>query len=354
MRRTLALLGVAILALAGSAGAQTPERVTFDSAISVDLFRGDNTVDRPNIVVDIAAVGRLSSNWLVYVRPWLRQPRTNTWDKEIYQAALQYQRPGPIATRVDIGYIASPLGLGLMDSRPGVNPTILPHVAYFTPLPALESGAPRVMPLAATYPLGAEATVSGRKWDARTALLASAPTRIYMLGLTPNAPATPFVVVGGGVTPTTGLRFGASVGAGNYVNGDELKVPASSGRRLMSVGMEGEYTFGYTSLRGELIRDTFQTAFNDAVAYEWFVQGSQTLTPRWFVAGRTEGTSAPGLQTATTIAPRSVLHINEATIGFHLTPEIALRSSFVTRKAFTKINSDKQVGMSVVWTHRWW
>ena len=61
---------------------------------AVDLFRGEDTVDRPNIVVDVTGVVRLADGWRLYVRPWFRQPRTAEWDKEIYQAAIQYERSG--------------------------------------------------------------------------------------------------------------------------------------------------------------------------------------------------------------------------------------------------------------------
>ena len=47
------------------------------------------------------------------VRPWFRQPRAPEWDKEIYQAALQYTRNGMISTRLDAGYIVSPITLGI-------------------------------------------------------------------------------------------------------------------------------------------------------------------------------------------------------------------------------------------------
>ena len=59
----------------------------------------------------------------------------------------------------------------MMDTRPGVNPTIAGHVAYFTPLPAFDRGLPRVQAIASTYPLGGQVTVSTNRWDARGALV---------------------------------------------------------------------------------------------------------------------------------------------------------------------------------------
>ena len=127
------VVAVFVAVAARPASAQSLARFSLDSVVAIDLFRGENTVERPNIVVDITAVVRLADGWLFYVRPWFRQPRTSEWDKEIYQAAIQYERTGPVATRVDAGYIASPIGLGMMDTRPGINPTIAPHLSYVHP-----------------------------------------------------------------------------------------------------------------------------------------------------------------------------------------------------------------------------
>ena len=126
VRRPGAVLLMAAMsaAVALPASAQSPERFTFDTTVEADVFRGGTAVDRPNIVVDIGAVVRIGAGWTAFVRPWFRQPRTPSWDKQIYQASLQYEHAGPLSTRVDLGYIASPIGLGMMDSRPGIDPTI--------------------------------------------------------------------------------------------------------------------------------------------------------------------------------------------------------------------------------------
>jgi len=122
MRTTIACM--LLLTTAHRLSAQSLARFSFDSVAAIDLFQGENTVDRPNIVIDVTGVLRLSDGWVLYVRPWFRQPRTSEWDKEIYQAAIQYERSGTVSTRVDAGYIVSPIGLGMADTRPGVNPTI--------------------------------------------------------------------------------------------------------------------------------------------------------------------------------------------------------------------------------------
>ena len=105
--------------------------------------------DRPQVIVDIIGTVQLSDRWQIYVRPWFRLPRPSpptapppAWDTQLYQASLRYERPGTIATRVDAGYMASTIGLGLFDANPSVNPTIAGHTSYFTMLP-FDAGAPR-------------------------------------------------------------------------------------------------------------------------------------------------------------------------------------------------------------------
>src|SRR5215467_13342115 len=208
------------LLLPGTATAQSPAlgpvegvaRFSLESVVEADEFAGENVSNQPQIVIDVSFAVRVDDHWQIYVRPWFRLPRpssptaaTPPWDKEIYQGAVQYERRGPVAIRVDAGYILSPIGLGLYDVRPGINPTIVPHLSYLSPMPAFDPTVPRVSAVSATYPLGGEITVSTHLWDARAAVVNSAPTRIYALGAPTNPRQTPVIVGGGGVTPMTGL-----------------------------------------------------------------------------------------------------------------------------------------------------
>jgi hypothetical protein len=355
------LFAIAIVCLApATARAQAPARFSLDSVVSVDVFQGQNTVDDPNIVVDVTAVVRLADGWLVYLRPWFREPRLprpanpENWDKEIYQAAIQYERAGRISTRVDAGYIVSPIGLGMMDTRPGVNPTIAPHLTYVQSMPAFDPGAPRVGPIASSYPLGGQVTVATTRWDARAAIVSSAPTRTYVINKEGNPHATPVFVTGAGITPAMGLRIGAAYATGLYVSGDELAVPQNEGRGFRMVNVEGEYAFGYTKISGEVTRTEFDALPGLAIAGGWFVQAAHTLSPRWFVAARQEGASAPPLRTAVTVGPRRMYHMSEATLGYRLSTDLTLRASFMSRKAYTRTAWDQQIGMSIVWARRWW
>jgi hypothetical protein len=332
--------------------AQSPARVGLETAVAIDLFRGDSAAARPNIVGDVTALVRLGDRWTVYLRPWFRQPRGPGWDTQIYQAAVQYQRSGRVSTRIDAGYIASPIGLGMADTRPEVNPTIAPHLSYFTPMPTFDPGAPRVVPVAASYPLGGQLTLSGRRWDARAAVVNAAPTRVFVINGRRNPPRTPAFVGGGGLSLLDGMRLGVSLARGIYVSRTELSEPAGFDRAFTLVALEGEYALGHTRIVGEVTRDRLQTSSSTETAYVWFLQGVRTLSPRWFVAARQEGTSAPPAPAAG--LPRPAFHATEATAGYRLSPELTLRAGVLRRKAFTKADSDWQVGWSLVWAERWW
>ena len=219
----LLLLMTAWLANAQPARAQSLARMSVDSVVAVDVFQGQNASDRPNIVIDVTAVVRLSEGWLVYVRPWFRQPRAPEWDKEIYQAALQYTRHGAISTRVDAGYLVSPIGLGMLDTRPGINPVIGTHFSYVQPMPTFDPGSPRVTPLASSYPLGGQVTLSTDRWDARAAVINAAPTRQYVIN---NSGGNPQSDSGSGrrrrdhASGGTALRPGVRTRALCHIRGD--------------------------------------------------------------------------------------------------------------------------------------
>ena len=356
-----AFAGFALLVVTASASAQSVARFSLESVVAVDAFGGENVSNRPQIIVDVSVAIRMGDYWQAYARPWFRQPRPSPptapvpdWDTQLYQAGLRYERHSRLSTRIDLGYILSPIGLGVFDTRPGVNPTIATHISYVSPMPVFDPTGPRVSAVSATYPLGAQVSVSAARWDARAAVINSAPTRTYVLGAITNPRETPVVAAGAGVTPATGLRVGVSVARGAYATPAEIRTPASSGRMMTMAGGEGEWAFGGTKIGGEILRTAFDTMADRAIAYEWFVQGTHTLSPRWFVAARREGTSAPPLVNGIVVGSRTELAAFEATGGFRVSPDLTLRSSYYTRKSFGASTWSDQVGVSVVWARRWW
>jgi hypothetical protein len=327
--------------------------VSVDSAVSISQFGGQEAASQPDVVVDITATARFGKGWVGYARPWFRRASTDPYaiSKEIYQAALEYQKSGPISTRVDLGYILSPIGLGLLDMRPDTNPNIMTHMSYVVPMPSFDSGVPAALPIASSYPLGGQMTLSTNKWDARAAVVAAPPNRSFVLGApNPNPPTRPTYVGGGGISPRSGLRLGLAYATGVYATTNELTRPPSVDRHLNMVALEGEYAFAYTKLTGEVTYDTLETASAHAAASEWFIQGVQTLSPRWFVAARHEGANAPP---RTVGLPTPTLRVSEVTGGFRLSTDFTIRTAVVRRKTYFSPANDWQVGASLVWARRW-
>jgi len=337
------------------AHAQTLSRVSLDSVGAIDLFGGQGTTGNPDASVDISSVIRLGNGWSAHLRPWFFKSSSDgsTWSRELYQAAVRYERPGETSVRVDAGFIALPIGLGMLDMRADINPLVQPHLSYYMPLMAFDRGAPGVGAIAASYPPGSNVTVSTRRWDVRTAVVAAAPTRRYTLNSAkPNPAATPVVITGGGVTPIAGLRIGGSFAAGRYATAGELTNPAGPARRLTMWTAEGDYAFGYTKLSAEFTREQFDHGAARDTSSTWYLQGMQTLTPRWFAAARHEAISAPPFPV---LGPnRLSFRTTEAAIGYRLTPELTLRGSFVSMRWYTAKEFDQRVGAQLVWSRRWW
>ena len=340
-----------------TASAQSLSRASVDSVSAFDLFKGPGTSGQPDASIDISSVIRLSSGWSVQVRPWFFKSSTydSTWSKEIYQAAVRYQRTGDTSLRLDAGYIASPVGLGMTEMRADTNPTIQPHLSYFVPLLPFERGAPGVNAVTASYPLGATLTVSRTTWDARGALLASTPSRRYALSLVSRThlTPTPTIVLGGGVTPRMGLRIGGSFVSGPYAAASEVADGANT-HDLRMWTVEGEYAFDYTRVSGEFTRERFAHGASVDTAGTWFLQGVQTISPRWFAAVRHEAISAPPALFAGPGGPRLSFRTTERTIAYRLTPELTARTSITSQRFYTATTTDTRLGVQLVWSRRWW
>ena len=341
------------------ASAQALDRFTADSVVALDVFGGENVSNRPQMVIDASVEVRLGGNWQASFRPWFRKARPTTptgdqppWDAQLYQAGVRYERPGPLAVRLDGGQIVSPIGMGILEWRPNLNPTIAPHLSNVVSMPVFDPTVPRQVPVSQAYPLGAVTTLSTRLWDVRGAVVNTAPTHGWAIGAENNADHTPVFEAGGGITPFVGLRFGVSVAHGKYATKqDAPRTP--DGRMMTLFGGEAEYAFRYTRLSGEFIRSGFETSTGTAEAYEYFAQGVQTLTARWFAAGRFEGASAPPLTVGAVRRGRTYMRMVEATAGFRLNPAITFRGSYYTRRFYTASAWDQQFAVSVVWAQRW-
>ncbi|HEY6361620.1 MAG TPA: hypothetical protein VIX63_10980 [Vicinamibacterales bacterium] len=357
--RILPVTCLLVLGLAAAAGAQQarPSLFAIDTVAAVDEqvdFDGNYST---GVTLDAVVSADFGRGFQGIVRPFASRGGSGEWNRQIWIATARYERPGPLlGLRVDAGLIPSPIGLANLTLRHHLNPTISQPSSLFTALPPLEPGGGRATLLGAVYPYGAQATVSGARWDARAAVIDTSPLRTRRVFAQTNPPRFANVVIGGGVTPFIGVHLGASVTRGGWQRAGEAPF-VTEDQSATIVTVESEVSFRYTKLAGEWVRDAIETSTGDRVASGWFVQGQQTLTPRWFVAGRLERMSSPAVislrdQTPPLVVDQRLQGVEE-TVGYRLTPEITLRAGHRARRGFGQSSFGHTVSVSAVWWQRW-
>jgi hypothetical protein len=348
-----------LLAAATPAAAQQarPSLFAIDTVAAVEqAFDGDGNYST-GITFDGVVSAEIGRGFQGIVRPFAQRLASGEWNRQIWVATVRYERPAPLGVRVDAGLIPSPIGLANLTLRPQLNPTIAQPSSLFTPLPPLEPRGSRATLLGAVYAFGAQATVSVAQFDARVALIDTSPLRTRRIFAEANPPRFANLVIGGGVTPVVGVRVGASVTRGGWQKAGESPF-ITEDRQATIVTVESEIEFRYTRLTGEWTRDTLETSTGDRVASGWYLQGQQTLTPRWFVAGRVERMASPAVfwllgGAAPPLVVDQTLSGVETTAGFRLTPEITLRASHRARQGFGRPAFEQTVAVSAVWWRRW-
>lgn len=311
--------------------------------------------DDPFVFLDLATTMPLNDRLEAIVRPYARRLPGGDWDALFYQAQIRYRpRAG---MQLDAGIITSPIGLATLELRPDLNPTVTYPFYYFSRLPLFDEYPNEVQMLSGGYPLGAVLSISGGRWDARAGITDGTPARYRKIFQSDGPdPAVQFVA-GGGVTPWIGFRVGGAVARGQYRSGtDNDYYGLSDYQRISSadalvMNIEAEWSYRYTKLSGEWVRDRFETDGAPAVSRAFYVQAVQTLTPRTFAAGRITRASSP-VQTETGAA-RWARTTAEVVGGYRLTPELTLRAGYQANRAFGVDNWQHAAVGSVVWSQRW-
>jgi hypothetical protein len=333
----------------------TPSRFAVDTSASVDAT-ADNGDVAGGLILDALFSADLGHGVQAIARPFVQRLPARVgadaeWNRQVWVAELRYERPGPIGVRVEAGLIPSPIGLANLTLRPHLNPTIAQPASLFTRLPPIAGlRGPGANLIGAVYPYGGQLTVSASHWDARGAVIDTAPMRVRRIFADTNPPQFTNVVLGAGVTPFVGFRIGTSVTHGGWLRaGESPEVLADHDATVFTI--ESELSFLHTKLSGEWVRDAVETDTGDRAATGWFVQGQQTLAPRWFVAGRVERMAAPA------VLPLGVVDQDltgaQETLGYRLTPDVTLRLEHRARRPFGLDEFDHQVAVSLVWWKRW-
>jgi hypothetical protein len=336
------------------------EQVGFDSVTSVDTYAAHDG-HASGAVFDLSGVWRVAPALQVSVRPVVVRKLDGTWDANVYELSVRYDRPGRVLLRVEAGYLPSPIGILPLESRADQNPLITSAQNYDAWLPFFEHGTPWVQLGSGQYPLAAQVTVAGKAWDLRGGILGSSTARARPLTGGDNPPATPHLALGGGLTPHVGLRLGASFERGVYAKAYELADPATGDRSATIVGLDADYSVGYTRLYADWIQGTFDRAAGSTTGRALTVTGVRTLSPRWYLAARLQRqTTTDALvwpdETDPVLAaltrPESALNV-EAVAGYRVTADVTLRAGYHGDRDFGEAGLEPQAVCSIVWTRRW-
>lgn len=369
-------------------------RVGADTQVSV---RGrQDGLPSTGVTIDSLIAAQWGHRTQLIARPVSSGRFDGSWSHDLYQAGIRYQPPTRLPLRLEAGYALPVIGLGAQRSRPIARDMGSFHAHYVTPLPSFETGLPAVYPVTPSYPLVAIASLGMTRWDLRMGVADGSPTRLRGVLRNTGAPRAPQLVVGGGITPITGLRIGATFVRGDYTRAEEnvtstgsnpmpalyldgpysgatfdptaIHLPgemdhvsppeetvgsAGADRRATVSGVEVEYEFGHTAIVAEWIRDVFETTTGHAVASSGFFRVTHALSPRWRVAGRYDQATPPEASRLFTpdINP---LRLVEGLVAYRVTRELLLRGFFLTRRSFQGPDWDHEAGISFAVSHHWW
>ena len=348
------VIGVCAHVLVAAPAAAQPSRFALDTVAAVDGNEGSQAARSAIAWFDVFGAVRIADGIDLRARPVVQRRAFNgAWQFDMYELALRYERRGPVGLRIDAGQFTSPIGLAILENRPDKNPAISQHSTLYLPIPRVyEPGTPSTTLLAASYPVGLQLTVSGRKWDARAALTDSSPIRGR--SLLDEAPRMANVVFGGAITPMIGLRLGGAFARGPFALAEEVRDKTRGDRYATVAQVEGEWSFNYTRIAGEFVWTWRDMAVDEARVDGGWIEVVQTLRPRWFVVGRYDDQWTHWTVQSTGAMREEPYRRFESAVGFRLAPEVTLRAAYLTRKGYVVTFWDDQFLASIVLAKRFW
>jgi hypothetical protein len=159
-------------------------------------------------------------------------------------------------------------------------------------------------------------------------------------------------MAGAGWTPSIGLRFGGAVSYGPYADETEVRDQSRGDRQATLAQLEGEWSFGYTRIAGELLWTTRELATGDARVDGGWIEVTQTLTPRIFVAARYDDQWTEWVSVVDDRVRQEPYRRLETVAGFRVTPDLTLRASYMTRKGYVVGFWDDQFLASIVFAKK--
>lgn len=146
------------------------------------------------------------------------------------------------------------------------------------------------------YPVGVVVAGANAHTDFRVGALSLPPTHD---GYVPEATERLRPAVGAGVTPTVGMRLGASWTAGPYLNCD-LTPTQLAGRKWSDfhqrvVALDARFARGYLETFAEAARATYDVPGRSGaiMGFAYYGEAKYTIAPRLFIAGRLERNAYP-------------------------------------------------------------
>jgi hypothetical protein len=187
------------------------------------------------------------------------------------------------------------------------------------------------------YPLGLQVSGVRGRVDYRAAMV-SLP--VYHEGYVPDPTPTARPAIGGGFTPTTGVRVGASATWGPYLSSD-LPATLLAGRSwrgyTQQVGaVDAQLSRGYLELRGELAASRYEVPGDSSGratvvhGLTYYAEAKYTLAPRLFVASRVERNDYAYIQPASDsawFANPTDMYNGEIGAGYRLNAQTLLKAS---------------------------
>ncbi|HTE45444.1 MAG TPA: hypothetical protein VK636_09395 [Gemmatimonadaceae bacterium] len=182
------------------------------------------------------------------------------------------------------------------------------------------------------YPLGVEVSGETKYFDYRAAMVSLPSAHMdYVPAATPRLrPA-----VGGGITPIVGLRLGGSYTVGPYLN-NSYSYASLGGKEWTDyhqrvAAFDFAYSRGYLETHAEFARGSYDVpgTVKPISGSTYYGEIKYTLTPRFFVAVRSERNDYPSIRPTGTAWTARLTDFADGEVGggFRLTPSTLVKAS---------------------------